>query len=135
MATHPTPRSRRATARLVCGLAFACMASGATWLSRVAVALVFTAGMLATAGATRVVVSEADVLAERGEDSETAEQGRFHVQAPRRMRSGPGPHTFEIRGPRAPRILAPRRPQAPSPSWQRPRRTDPPDEEADESLL
>ncbi|HLT39956.1 MAG TPA: hypothetical protein VK034_26930 [Enhygromyxa sp.] len=134
MATHRSPRPRRAAARLARGLAFRFVATGTAWLSRAAVALMITIGLIATAAATRVV-NESDLVVERGEDCESAEQARFHAQTLRRWRGGAGPLALDIREPRAPRSLAPgARPDAPRPSWQRPRRTEPPDDDDDDSL-
>jgi hypothetical protein len=108
--------------------------SGAAWLSRAAVALVFMLGMLATAGATQVVV-ERDLVVERGEDTEGTSHAGFHVQSPRRIRAGAGALAHQIENPSAPRVLAPpRRAPAPQPTWQRPRRTAPPPEDDEERL-
>jgi hypothetical protein len=110
------------------------MASGAAWLSRAAIALVFMLGMLATAGTTRVVI-ERDLVVEHGEDTEGTGQASFHVQAPRRVRAGASPLARRIESPSAPRLLEPRRSPAPRQSWQHPRRTVPPDDEDDDESL
>ncbi|MFO7565510.1 MAG: hypothetical protein R6X02_22905 [Enhygromyxa sp.] len=113
-------------------LALLCVVSGATWISRVVVAGVFMLGVLATAGTSQVALEREVVVVEHGEDTEGTGQAGFHVQTPRQLRTRTSPLARLLESPVAPRVLDPQRRWVPRPSWQRPRRTEPPDDEDDD---
>lgn len=103
-------------------------------LSRLAVVVVFTIVVLPVNSSSinaRVAERETEVLAQNAEENEDRRAG-LDAHTPRRLRSA-APPTRELEALRAPQTLAPRRNEVPRPSWERPRRSIPPDE--DDELL
>lgn len=99
------------------------------WLARVVFAMVVMGGVLATAGATPVIgEAEGGDLVEESEDSETVEEASLHARATRQASAGSGAHRRE-RALHVPRSLAPSVAAPTPPSWHRPRRAPPPDED------
>jgi hypothetical protein len=133
MTANLTPSLLRTNVGFVCRLALACMVSGLTWLSHLAVALVFAIGVPPTGNPRAEHENENELSIEGAEDSEVSRGNGLDAQRPRRLRAHAGAAARELESPSAPRTLAPRRTQAPRPSWQHPRRSIPPDED-DEAL-
>ena len=95
-----------------------------TWLARVAFVVSFVLGT--AAGSTWL---ERDSIEERegeGEDGKIAEA--LALEAASARRAGPGPDGLRAEL-AVPRILAPRHDAPLAPTWPRPRRTPPPDDD------
>ena len=124
----------RPRAGFVRRLALACMSSGLAWLSHLAVALVFAIAVQPTGSSPRSE-RESELSIQGVEDSENHRRPGMDAEAPRRFRAGAGAPSRELEAPSAPRLLAPRRTAAPRPSWERPRRSIPPDGDDDDTIV
>jgi hypothetical protein len=133
MAANPSASLLRTEVGFVRRLALISMVSGTAWLSQLVIALVFAIGVLPTGHGPRSE-RESELSIKGAEDCEVSRRNNLDAQAPRRLRPRPGEAPFwEIEAPRAPLALAPRRITVPQPSWQRPRRSIPDDD--DDELL
>jgi hypothetical protein len=131
MTTDPSSRLPRTNAGFVRRLVLGSLLSGLTrGISRIVVALVFAIGVLPSSGATVRAANESEIGIHGAEDFEAHRRNNLDAQAPRRLRAG-APLARELELPTLPRTLAPQRIEVPRPSWQRPRRTPPPDNEDD----
>jgi hypothetical protein len=98
------------------------------WLTRLVFAMVVMGGVFATASATPVAGdAEGGDLFEESEDGETVEETAVDARTTRQVSAGGGRRSRERLS--VPQSLVPSVAAPVLPSWQRPRRVPPPDED------